>query len=45
MSSRVNTGIDSLVRLLLPKIPGEDALTAEDREINAVAFVREILER
>ena len=44
-SQRVSNGIDSLVRRLLVEIPGEDAASAEDRELNAVDFVREVLER
>ena len=43
-SQRIGDGIDKLVRHLLVKIPGEDAASAEDREINAVDFVREVLE-
>ena len=44
-SQRVSNGIDSLVRRLLVEIPGEDAASAEERELNAVDFVREVLER
>jgi hypothetical protein len=44
-SQRVNKGIDSLVRQLLVEIPGEDAAAAEERELSAVDFVREVLER
>lgn len=44
-SQRVNNGIDSLVRRLLVEIPGEDAASAEERELNAVEFVREVLGR
>jgi hypothetical protein len=44
-SQRVSTGIDSLVRRLLVEIPGEDPASHEDRELNAVEFVREVLER
>jgi gamma-tubulin complex component 3 len=42
---RIKNGIDSLVRRLLVDIPGEDTTSAEEREQNAVDFVREILER
>ena len=44
-SQRISNGIDSLVRRLLVDIPGEDAAAAEERELNAVDFVREVLER
>jgi gamma-tubulin complex component 3 len=44
-SQRVSNGIDSLVRRLLVEIPSEDAAEAEERELNAVDFVREVLER
>ena len=44
-SQRVSNGIDSLVRRLLVNIPGEDPATTEERELNAVEFVREVLER
>lgn len=44
-SQRVSKGIDSLVRQLLVEIPGEDAAAAEERELGAVDFVREVLER
>jgi gamma-tubulin complex component 3 len=30
---------------LLVEIPGEDAASAEEREVNAVEFVREVLGR
>ncbi|CZR60469.1 probable spindle pole body component alp6 [Phialocephala subalpina] len=43
-SQRVNTGINSLVRRLLVKIPGEEPAAVEERESSAVDFVREILE-
>lgn len=42
-SHRVSSGIDSLVRRLLVEIPGEDPASAEEREQNAVDFVREFL--
>ena len=44
-SQRINTGIESLVRRLLVEIPGEDPAAAEERENNAVDFVKEFLER
>jgi gamma-tubulin complex component 3 len=44
-NQRVSNGINSLVRRLLVDIPGEDAASAEERENNAVDFVREVLER
>ena len=44
-SQRVSSGIDSLVRRLLVEIPGEDPASAEEREQNAVDFVREFLGR
>lgn len=42
-SQRVNVGIDKLVQQLLVKIPNEDPDEAEERENNAVEFVREVL--
>lgn len=44
-SHRINTGIESLVRRLCVKIPGEDPASQEERELNAQDFVREVLER
>lgn len=44
-SQRVSNGIDSLVRQLLVEIPGEDPASLEERECNAVDFVREVLGR
>jgi gamma-tubulin complex component 3 len=44
-SQRVSNGIDSLVRRLLVEIPGEDPASLEERESNAVDFVREVLGR
>jgi len=44
-SQRVNSGINSLVRRLLVEIPGEDPASAEERENNAIDFVKEILGR
>ena len=44
-SQRISNGIDSLVRRLLVEIPGEDPIAADERELNAVDFVREVLER
>ncbi|TVY62759.1 Spindle pole body component alp6 [Lachnellula suecica] len=44
-SQRVNKGITSLVHRLLGDIPGEDPAAAEERENNAVEFVREVLEK
>jgi hypothetical protein len=44
-NQRVSNGIDSLVRRLLVEIPGEDAASAEEREQNAIEFVREVLGR
>ncbi|RFU36160.1 hypothetical protein B7463_g198, partial [Scytalidium lignicola] len=41
---RINKAIDSLVRQLLPDIPDEDTNSAEEREENAIAFVKEVLE-
>ncbi|KAH8820944.1 Spc98 family-domain-containing protein [Xylogone sp. PMI_703] len=41
---RINKAIDSLVRQLLPDIPDEDPSSAEEREENAIAFVKEVLE-
>lgn len=42
---RINKAIYSLVRQLLPDIPDEDPVAAEEREENAIAFVKEVLER
>ena len=42
---RISNGIDRLVRRLLVEIPGEDTASAEERELNAIDFVREVLER
>jgi hypothetical protein len=44
-NQRVNKGIASLVRRLLGDIPGEDPAATEERENNAVLFVREVLEK
>jgi hypothetical protein len=44
-NQRISNGIDSLVRRLLVEIPGEDAASAEEREQNAIEFVREVLGR
>lgn len=44
-SARISTAIDSLVRRFQVVIPGEDPADAEERETNAVEFVREILKR
>ncbi|KUJ15723.1 uncharacterized protein LY89DRAFT_647645 [Mollisia scopiformis] len=43
-SQRVNNGINSLVRRLMVEIPGEDPAAAEERENDALDFVRESLE-
>lgn len=42
---RINTGIESLVRRLLVEIPNENPDEQEEREQNAIDFVREVLER
>jgi gamma-tubulin complex component 3 len=42
---RISTGINSLVQQLLVKIPGEDPASADEREQNAIDFVREVLGR
>jgi hypothetical protein len=42
---RVSNGIDSLVRRLLIEIPDEDPVVTEERESNAIDFVREVLGR
>jgi hypothetical protein len=44
-SQRINKAVESLVRQLLVEVPGEDASIAEERKLNAVEFVHEILER
>jgi len=44
-SQRINKGIAGLVRRLLGDIPGEDPAVTEERENNAVEFVREVLEK
>lgn len=44
-NQRVSNGIDKLVRRLLVEIPGEDPADAEERENNAIDFVREVLGR
>ena len=44
-NQRVNEGISRLVRRLLGDISGEDPAAAEERENNAVEFVREVLEK
>lgn len=44
-SRRVGDGIDRLVRRLLVDIPGEDPVAADEREQNAIDFVREVLGR
>jgi hypothetical protein len=44
-NQRVSNGISSLVRRLLVEIPGEDAAAADEREQNAIDFVREVLGR
>lgn len=44
-NQRVNSGINRLVRRLLPEIPGEDAQDVEERENDAVDFVKSLLER
>jgi hypothetical protein len=44
-NQRVSNGIDRLVRRLLVEIPGEDPASAEEREQNAIEFVREVLGR
>jgi len=42
-NQRVSVGIDKLVQQLLVKVPGEDPADAEERENNAIDFVREVL--
>lgn len=42
-NQRVSIGIDKLVQQLLVKIPNEDPDEAEERENNAIEFVREVL--
>jgi gamma-tubulin complex component 3 len=42
---RVSDGINRLVRRLLVEIPGEGAAAADEREQNAIDFVREVLGR
>lgn len=42
-NQRVSTGIEKLVQQLLVKIPDEDPAEAEERENNAIEFVREVL--
>jgi len=44
-NQRINSGIDSLIRRLFVEIPGEDPAITDEREQNAVDFVREVLER
>ena len=44
-SQRISKGIDSLVHQLLVEVPGEDTAAAEERELSAVDFVREVLDR
>lgn len=44
-NQRLSTGVNSLVRRLLVNIPGEDPASANEREQNAIDFVREVLGR
>jgi gamma-tubulin complex component 3 len=44
-NTRIANAIDSLVRRFQVEIPGEDPAVAEERELSAVEFVKEILKR